>query len=238
MRTLWLVPVLLLSGCGEEEPKPSRPVAAVPAPAVPQVSSGPDMALDSFEGKPGEAPSGWTFGKGHWIVAEDASAARGPAVLRQDATVRDWAVALREGSWGGDFCAEIRFKPVSGKEDASGGLVVLAQDAENYYLCRANALEGNFRLYVVQANRRVTLESVDMTPPALGTWHSLRVARAGDLLECALDGKTLLTHRMTAGTEPAWPSGRVGLWTKADSVTHFDDLSLARLPSIPKGVHP
>ena len=129
-------------------------------------------------------------------------------------------------------------KPVSGKEDASGGIIVLAQDAQNFYLCRANALEGNFRLYVVQANQRVTLESADITPLALGTWHSLRVARVGSLLECALDGKTLLTHRLTAGQEPAWASGRVGLWTKADSVTHFDDLSLARLPEAPKGVRP
>ncbi len=237
-----ILPLLLagvLAGCGEDDPKPvAKPPAPVPAALKPVTGSGPDVVLDSFEGPVGTVPAGWSFGKGRWILAEDASAARGPAVLRQEAVVPDWAVALRDGVWAGNFSAEVRFKPVSGREDASGGVVVLAQDGDNYYCCRANALEGNVRLYVVQGNRRVTLESADVTAPELGSWHSLRVARFGDILECALDGRVLLTHTLSPGKEPAWASGRIGLWTKADSVTHFDDLTVIRLPEAVKGVRP
>lgn len=220
------------SGCGEEDPKPAAKSAS-PVSAALKPVTGPDVVLDSFDGKGGDPPSGWTFGRGRWVLAEDPSAARGPTVLCQEAAVPDWAVALRDGVWGGDFSVEVRVKPVSGKEDASGGLLVLAQDTENYYLCRANALEGNFRLYAVQANRRVTLESADIAAPAMGTWHSLRISRLGGLLECALDGNILLTHRPGAAQEPAWASGRIGLWTKADSVTRFDDLTAIRIPDAP-----
>ncbi len=224
MRRLGASAVLLLflPGCGEEEPGPSSPPPA-PAPAP---SGGADLSLDSFEGKPGAAPQGWRSGRGRWALAEDASAARGPMVLKQDAAVEDWAVILRDGAYAGDLSAEVRFKPLSGREDASGGLVLLAQDADNYYLCRANALEGNFRLYYVKGNGRVQLESASVQAPEIGTWHTLQMALQGDTLSCALDGRVLITHRVNPSREPAWKAGRVGLWTKADSVTRFDRLDI------------
>ena len=229
-----LVPVLLpgCEGCGGKPP----PAAVAPGIATrPPPADGMDAALDSFEGKPGEAPQGWRARGGRWILAADGSAARGPGVLLQDAAAQDWAVLLKEGACTGNLLATVRFKPVSGTEDASGGLILRAQDAENYYLCRANALEGNFRLYLFQGNRRETLESAEVQPPALGTWHTLGFAVQGDVLTCALDGRTLITHRIDPAKEPAWASGRVGLWTKADSRTAFDDRRVTRLPGpIPK----
>ena len=90
-------------------------------------------------------------------------------------------------------------------------------------------MERILRLYCVKGGQRTTLESADVEPPVLGAWHVLQMSVRGEVLSCALDGKVLLTHRMDPGSEPAWPSGRVGLWTKADSVTEFDDFTLVRL---------
>ena len=254
-----LLPVLLASllpGCGCEPvpdtravppkrtalaapaaPLPAKPAAPVPPPRpelapVPTAPGGADMTLDSFDGKAGEAPKGWRSGSGRWLLAEDASAARGPSVLKQDQETQPWAVLLKDGVYAGDLSLQARFKPVSGREDASGGLILRAQDAENYLLCRANALEGNFRLYAVKDGRRETLESADVQAPELGTWHTLQMSVAGDTVTCGLDGKTLLTRRLDAS---AWAKGRVGLWTKADSVTEFDDVQIVRVPATPGG---
>ena len=165
----------------------------------------------------GTLPACWVPGRGHWT----ASAPGGREIFRQDQAVPDWAVLLRDGEHAGGHRAQVRFRPISGKEDASGGLILLAQGPDDYYLCRANALEGNFRLYFVKGNRRVQLETVAVAPPALGTWHVLSLAVNGGVLRGSLDGRELLVHRMDSATEPAWTSGRAGLWTKADSVTEF-----------------
>ena len=225
---------LLLSGCGCEPAPAPKPPPPRPAPVlhpetapVPSAPGGADMILDSFDGKVGEPPSGWYAGSGHWVLAEDASAARGPSVLKQDAPAQPWAVLLKDGVYAGDLSVQVRFKPVSGEEDASGGLILRAQDAQNYYLCRANALEGNFRLYLVKDGKRETLESADVTAPGKGTWHVLQMEVSGMEIRCGLDGKTLLTHRLEGS---AWPRGRTGLWTKADSVTEFDDFQVVRVP--------
>ncbi len=237
MRVAFLIiPPLLLpgcEGCGGKPPPPSPsavPAVAPEAAPLPPPAGGADAALESFEGKAGEAPRGWRARGGRWILAADGSTARGPGVLLQDAATPDWAVLLKDGACAGNVLVTVRFKAVSGAEDASGGLILRAQDAENYYLCRANALEGNFRLYMFRANRRETLESAEVQPPALGTWHTLGFAVQGDVLTCALDGQTLITHRIDPAKEPAWPSGRVGLWTKADSRTAFDDFLVTRPP--------
>jgi hypothetical protein len=230
---LFLLPLFLLpgcDGCGGKPPPAAAPTVALETATRPLPQDGTDAALESFEGKPGEAPPGWRARGGHWVQAEDASAARGPGVLLQEGSARDWAVLLKDGAYAGNLLMTVRFKPVSGTEDASAGLILRAQDAENYYLCRANALEGNFRLYAFRGNRRETLESAEVQPPALGTWHTLGFAIQGDVLTCALDGRTLITHRIDPAKEPAWASGRVGLWTKADSRTAFDDLLVTRLP--------
>ena len=98
----------------------------------------------------------------------------------------------------------MKFDPLSGKEDASGGIVFRFTDGK-YYVVRANALEGNFRLYSYDRGRR-QLASATVKPPALGQWHTLRVVAVGDHIQGWLDGALLLDHR-----DARFKSGRVGL---------------------------
>ncbi|MBI3626404.1 MAG: DUF1080 domain-containing protein, partial [Candidatus Rokubacteria bacterium] len=115
-----------------------------------------------------------------------------------------------------DVDVSVRFKPISGREDASGGIVFRFTEGR-YYVVRANALEDNFRLYSYDRGRR-QLATARVEPPALDQWHTLRVIAVGDRIQAYLNGRLLLDHRDTR-----YRSGQVGLWTKADSVTAFDD---------------
>jgi hypothetical protein len=115
---------------------------------------------------------------------------------------------------------EVKFKSLEGREDQAGGVVWRWKDGDNYYVARANALENNVSLYHTASGRRNTLKYVD-APVLRNVWHTLRVEFAGSQIRVALDGKTYIEMDDThiKGT------GVVGLWTKADSVTSFDDFS-------------
>src|SRR5438105_7881621 len=128
-------------------------------------------------------------------------------------------VILAPGGPYTDVDVSVRFKPISGAEDASGGIVFRFADGR-YYVIRANALEGNFRLYYYDRGRH-QLASARVGPPSLGEWHVLRVVAIGDHIQGYLDGKLLLDHR-----DRRFRSGAVGVWTKADSITAFDDLTI------------
>jgi hypothetical protein len=115
---------------------------------------------------------------------------------------------------------EVKFKPLAGKEDQAGGVVWRWKDADNYYVARANALENNVSLYYTEAGRRRTLKYVDAPVPA-NQWQTLRVEFSGRRISVALNGKTYIEFDDRHITGP----GAVGMWTKADSVTAFDDFS-------------
>jgi hypothetical protein len=120
-----------------------------------------------------------------------------------------------------DVDVRVRCKPVSGKVDEACGLVFRLRDADNYYLTRANALENNVRLYFVKGGRREQIASYSGKVTA-GTWHELRATAVGDHLEVSWDGSKVVDHH-----DQTFPdAGSVGVWTKADSVTYFDDLSI------------
>jgi hypothetical protein len=177
-------------------------------------------------------PGGWTSGvTGHgaakWEVVADGSAPSPPNVLRQSGEATFcWAVdttrKLKDGF------AEVKIKPISGKEDQAGGLIWRFKDANNYYVVRANALEGNVVLYETVNGKRSSLQvkgrmfgyGVDTNVPK-GKWSTLRVEFRGNLFTVRLDGKKLFDVEDDTFQE----EGSVGLWTKADSVTLFDDLS-------------
>jgi hypothetical protein len=159
----------------------------------------------------------WTFVTGQWV----RRASGGRQVLAQTAETQPWAVALLEDRKFADVDVSVRFRPVSGKEDASGGIIVRARDARNYLLARANALENNFRLYTIVNGRRSTIASARVTEPKLGAWHTLRVVATGPRIQAYLNDALLLDHADKTFTE-----GWVGLWTKADSVTEFSDLTI------------
>jgi hypothetical protein len=172
----------------------------------------------------GKPPAGWTCGmtgKGnpHWSVETDASAPSSPNVLKQSG-VATFPWCVKDDTAISDGAVEVKFKPVAGKEDQAGGIVWRWKDGDNYYVARANALEGNVSLYHTTKGTRHTIEYKD-APVAPGAWHALRVEFKGDTIQVALDGKVYIATRDShiAGT------GKVGVWTKADSATLFDDFN-------------
>ena len=162
---------------------------------------------------------GWTTVDGQWAVEDMAGAPGGKRVLVQRAVKNAFGVIVAPGGPYSDVDVSVRFKPISGQEDASGGIVFRFSDGR-YYVVRANALEDNFRLYYYDRGRR-QLDSARVKPPALGQWHTIRVVAVGDRIQGWLNGTLLLDHRDTR-----FRAGRVGLWTKADSITAFDDLTV------------
>jgi hypothetical protein len=169
------------------------------------------------------ALDGWKSVDGRWDVEEMAESPSGKRVLVQRAVENAFNVIVAPGGPYTDVDVAVRFKPISGREDASGGIVFRFSEGR-YYVVRANALEGNFRLYYYDRGRR-EIASARVQPPALGQWHTIRVVAVGDQIQAYLNGKLLLDHR-----DSRFHSGQVGLWTKADSVTAFDDL-------VVRGVH-
>jgi len=159
---------------------------------------------------------GWMTVAGQWAVEEMAGAPSGAKVLVQRATKNEFNVIVAPTAYG-DVDVTMKFKPISGRQDASGGIVFRFNDGK-YYVVRANALENNFRLYYYERGRR-QLASASVKPPALGQWHTVRVVVVGDQIQAWLNGTRYLAHR-----DSRFRSGAVGLWTKADSITAFDDL--------------
>ena len=166
---------------------------------------------------------GWTTVAGQWAVEDMAGAPSGEKALVQRATKNEFNVIVAPPGPYTDVDVSIKFKPISGREDASGGIVFRFNDGK-YYVVRANALEGNFRLYYYDRGRR-QLASASVKAPALGQWHTVRVVVLGDHMQAWLDGKLYLDHH-----DSRFRSGRVGLWTKADSITAFDDLTIRGVP--------
>ncbi len=161
----------------------------------------------------------WQTVTGRWAIEEMAEAPSGRRVLVQRATENAFNVIVAPGGPYTDVDASVRFKPVSGREDASGGIVFRFAEGR-YYVVRANAFEANFTLYYYDRGRR-EIASARVQPPALGRWHTIRVVTVGDRIQAVLNGAFLLDHRDTR-----FRAGQVGLWTKADSITAFDDLDV------------
>ncbi|HKH49926.1 MAG TPA: family 16 glycoside hydrolase [Thermoanaerobaculia bacterium] len=231
---------LLLHGClagacsGEPmKADPNRPPAP-PAPAGARVIDFEGMAV-------GAPPEGFTLartgkgGPGRWeVVAVDGAPSGGKALAQTstDTTGYRFPLAVVEGFTARDVDLAVRFRPVSGAVDRAAGLVWRYRDANNYYIVRANALEDNVVLYKVEDGKRTDLDvkgagrtyGVKAEVPK-DAWSELRVIARGSLFTVYLNGQELF--QVEDGTFRE--AGRVGLWTKADSVTRFDDLRFAGL---------
>jgi hypothetical protein len=183
----------------------------------------------NFEGQPLSFDTALT-GKGgpvRWELLQDASAPNGPTVFAEtsgDRTDYRFPLAILKGFEAKDVEVKVRFKPVSGKVDQAAGLVVRLQDQDNYYIARANALEDNVRLYKVVDGTRRQFAGTNVKVP-VGKWQELGLKAEGDRLTVSLDDKELFSATDRTFAE----AGRVGLWTKADSLTHFDDLVARKL---------
>jgi hypothetical protein len=179
--------------------------------------------VENFDSvKPGDLPNGWVggitgAGKADWQVVVDATAPSAPNALKQSGTAKFcWCVntnlAVKNGR------VQVRFKPLAGAEDEAGGLIWRFQDGDNYYIARANALEDNVTIYktVGGVRKEYGRTSMKVEPRQ---WHTLRVEFNGPHFTVSCDGEFALAWDDDTFTN----AGAVGVWTKADSVTEFDD---------------
>ena len=188
----------------------------------------------------GAAPKGFTTaltGKGKagtWVVMADESAPSKPNVLAQtdaDSTSYRFPLCIFDGTSAKDVDITVKFKPMDGKVDQAAGIVWRYKDANNYYIARANALEGNVVMYKVENGKRSDLKPRSAGLFAYGVkssvpskqWSTLRIVAKGKLFEIYLNDKKLFDLEDSTFPE----AGKVGLWTKADSVTYFDDLQIS-----------
>ncbi len=210
----------------------SAPVTAgTPAQLSTLQPAGKEFTYSFDSDKPGQLPPNFHTAltgrgsPGNWLVQADPTAPSNPNVLAQTSTDKTdyrFPLAIADDGSFRDFDLSVRFKAVSGKVDQAGGLVFRLRDANNYYVVRANALEGNYNLYrVVNGTRReITGSKLRVTA---GEWHEFRVEVRGNHLSCYFDG----TKKIEATDDTFKDPGKIGLWTKADSVTSFDDLKVS-----------
>jgi hypothetical protein len=171
---------------------------------------------------PGGIPEGFTVVLGDWkIVAETDTPSR-PNVLAQLAknSGSTFNLILASGTNNKNVDISVKMKAVAGKEDQGGGLVWRAKDSNNYYVARYNPLEDNYRVYKVEKGHRIQLQNADIKHS--DGWHTLRVEMTGDHIQCYYDGQKQLDVKDSTFKE----AGRIGLWSKADAQSQFDDLTL------------
>ncbi len=184
----------------------------------------------NFDGsKAGTTLDGWSVretgqptASATWTVVGDSTAPSKPNVLALTWTEghgSTFNLAVADNTSFKDLDLRVKVKAVTGKEDQGGGSIWRCKDENNYYICRFNPLEGNYRVYEVVNGRRKQLETAKVeTEP--GEWYSVRVTMIEDQITCYLDGKKLLDTTSDTFKD----AGTVGLWTKADAATRFDDL--------------
>jgi hypothetical protein len=181
----------------------------------------------------GSPPAGFSFartgrgGEGEWIVTSDRTAAAGRVIEQTSTDCTDYRfpLAIHESLSAANVDVEIRFKAVAGKTDQAGGIAVRLQDADNYYVARANALEDNVRFYRVVDGRREQLDGANLRVTG-GEWHTLGLRAEGPRFTVSFDGKQLFSTTDNTFAE----AGGVALWTKSDSVTRFDQVKITVLP--------
>ncbi|HEX3135216.1 MAG TPA: family 16 glycoside hydrolase, partial [Planctomycetota bacterium] len=219
----------VISGCGE--PPPPR-VADASTPQLP-LASGPVTA--AFDGdvvdKPPAGFTVHTIGPGRpsqWLVKKVVDAPSGSQVLMQcddDDTNNRFPCVLSNAGRYGDVRVEVKGKGISGNRDRSFGVIARAIDEKNYYVARCNTVNENVRLYVLIDGKRTELAEWEGSA-APGVWHSIALEVKGDHLTVFFNGKKVIEKQ--DGTLPG--AGRVGLWTKAEAVSQFDDFKAAALP--------
>ena len=185
----------------------------------------------NFEGDSvGKQPGGFTSyatgggPAGKWVIQEMAGAPSGKHVVVQtdsDPTDTRFPVLIADKGEYGDLDASVRGKTLSGKVDQGIGLIFRFRDPRSYYIVRANALENNFRLYKMVGGRRLQFAGADVTVTT-AEWHTIRVVARGEHITCSFDGKQLIDAK-----DATYTVGKIGLWTKADSVIAFDDLTVS-----------
>jgi hypothetical protein len=206
-------------------------MAVIPALITLSVAAGDDKAvpLTFAKADAGKRPAGWAAaqtgkGKSEWqVVADDTAPGKTGFALAQTTADKGatFNLCVADQPILKDVDISVAFKAVEGESDRGGGIVWRYQDANNYYIARMNPLEDNFRVYkVVGGKRAKEFQSADVKVLS-GEWHTLKVTMTGDHIECFLDGKKYLEAKDDTFTK----AGKVGLWTKADAQTRFDQFT-------------
>jgi hypothetical protein len=167
---------------------------------------------------PGASARGFTNEVGKWtVVTSDSGKALAQSARNPNSVFN---VALAGDMNARDVDLSVRMKAIAGEYDQGGGLVWRVRDVKNYYLARYNPLEDNYRAYKVVNGKRTLLQNADISHTA--GWHTLRVTMEGDHIACYYDGKKYLDVK-----DATFPkAGKIGLWSKADAQSQFDDLTL------------
>jgi hypothetical protein len=214
----------------DEREDAAKPAAAAAEKPVPLQSSGQQVIYTFDSDLSGQLPSKFHSARtgqgseGEWVVMADPTAPSKPNVVAQtstEATDYRFPLLIADEASFKDLEISVKFKAVSGRVDQAGGLVFRLKDPNNYYIVRANALEDNYRLYHVVNGRRSQFAGASFKVTS-GVWHELRVVAVGNKFTCYYDGE----NKLDASDDTFKDAGKVGLWTKADSVTSFDDLKI------------
>jgi hypothetical protein len=229
----------LRSLCRSGRMTPSRALAAAIAlsliilPSALEAQMLDTLRVDLSRVEPGQEPEGfvaWRTGEGgaaRWVVVEDATASQGRAIAQMSNERTDYRfpLAVYKPFSGKNLEVRLRFKAVAGSVDAAGGIALRLNTPDDYYVVRANALEDNVRFYRVAKGRRTQIAGAD-TKVSAKEWHALALRAEGERFTISFDGKVLFTAADKTLAEP----GKVALWTKADSITHFDAIEITPLP--------
>lgn len=212
----------------DDEQSEGKAMADAPESAAPTQKAGSTFVYNFDSNATGQLPAKFhealTGGGGavKWVVQAEDSAHSKPNVLAQtssDKTDYRFPLAIADEGSFRDFDLSVKFKAVSGAIDRAAGLVFRLKDANNYYVVRANALEDNFNLYRVVNGSRQEIKGSQVKVSS-GEWHELRVEAVGNKFTCYFDG-----DKKVESTDNTFKdAGKIGLWTKADSVTYFDEL--------------
>jgi hypothetical protein len=207
----------------------NRAIILIPLCSSVAIVTAQSVKLDFEKDEVGKAPKGFSFvvtghGKpGVWIIKKDDQA-HGNVLVQTDADPTDYRfpVAIYNDVTAKDVDLSVQFKAISGKGDQGAGLVWRYRDQNNYYITRCNALEDNCTIYHVVNGRRQAFQNHNVKV-ASNVWHTLRLQVTGDRFVVTYDGNKVLDAKDGTFTD----AGRVGLWTKADSVMAFDEFSIA-----------
>jgi hypothetical protein len=202
-------------------------IAALVGAAV-WAAEGKERAFRFSKDEIGKVPTGWKVektGKGQgsdWkLVADDTAPSKSGVALAQLAKSPGgvFNLCVAEDTNYKDVDLSVSFKAVAGKTDQGGGFVWRYKDHDNYYICRMNPLEDNYRVYHVVNGRRVQIGGKEKIKVPTGEWHKLKVEVKGDKMEGYLDGEKIWEVK----DETFKDAGKVGLWSKADAQSHFDE---------------
>ena len=199
---------------------PSPAAVSKQAATAPSQSAAAATRKWNFDADPaGGVPTGAQIFSGKWAVRAESDAPSPPNALCQTGQADFPAIGLDLGRYV-DLTLTAKFKPISGTQDQAGGLIFRVQDKDNYYIVRGNALEDNVIFFTYVGGQRSQLKGAG-AKVATGIWHELRVDVRGSTFVAFLDGA-----RVVDVNDDRYKFGGIGLWTKSDSVTCFDEVEL------------